>query len=95
MDVVTTAKIDLRAGQTLDGMGYYMTYGQCENSEVVRAQNLLPIGLAEGCRLKRNVPKDQVFTYDDVDLPKGRLCDKLRSEQNAYFFASNASTAIA
>jgi predicted homoserine dehydrogenase-like protein len=95
VDVVATAKIDLKAGQTLDGMGYYMTYGQCENSEVVRAQNLLPIGLAEGCRLKRNVPRDQVLTYGDVDVPKGRLCDKLRAEQNAYFFASNASTVVA
>jgi predicted homoserine dehydrogenase-like protein len=95
VDVVATAKIDLRVGEILDDMGYYMAYGQCENTEVVRTQNLLPIGLAEGCRLKRNVPKDQVFTYDDVDLPKGRLCDKLRSEQNAYFFASNTSTAVA
>jgi predicted homoserine dehydrogenase-like protein len=85
VDVITTAKIDLKAGETLDGIGYYMTYGQCENSSIVQEQNLLPIGLAEGCRLKRDVPKDQVLTYDDVELPTGRLCDQLRVEQNAYF----------
>jgi len=85
VDVVTTAKIDLKAGETLDGIGFYMTYGQCENSDVTQAQNLLPMGLAEGCRLKRDVSKDQVLTYDDVELPEGRLCDKLRAEQNAYF----------
>lgn len=85
VDVVTTAKIDLKAGETLDGIGFYMTYGQCENSKVVQAENLLPMGLAEGCRLKRDVAKDQVLTYDDVELPEGRLCDKLRAEQNAYF----------
>jgi predicted homoserine dehydrogenase-like protein len=85
VDVVATAKIDLEAGQVLDGMGYYMTYGQCENSDVVRAENLLPIGLAEGCRLKRDIPKDQVLTFDDVEVPDGRLHDKLRAEQNAYF----------
>jgi predicted homoserine dehydrogenase-like protein len=85
VDVVATAKIDLEAGQVLDGMGYYMTYGQCENSDTVRVENLLPIGLAEGCHLKRNIPKDQVLTYDDVELPEGRLCDKLRTEQNTYF----------
>jgi predicted homoserine dehydrogenase-like protein len=85
VDVITTAKIDLKAGETLDGIGFYMTYGQCENSDVTQAQNLLPMGLAEGCRLKRDVPKDQVLTYDDVELPEGRLCDKLRAEQNAYF----------
>ncbi|AUT01583.1 NAD(P)-dependent oxidoreductase [Nostoc sp. CENA543] len=85
VDVVATAKIDLKAGETLDGIGYYMTYGQCENSDIVQQQNLLPMGLAEGCRLKRDIPKDQVLTYDDIELPTGRLCDQLRAEQNKYF----------
>jgi predicted homoserine dehydrogenase-like protein len=85
VDVVTTAKIDLKAGETLDGIGYYMTYGQCETAEVTQAQNLLPMGIAEGCRLKRDIPKDQVLTYADVEIPAGRLCDKLRQEQNEHF----------
>ncbi len=85
VDVVAAAKIDLKEGQKLDGLGHYMTYGLCENSDVVRDQNLLPIGLAEDCRLKRDIPKDQVLTYEDVELPIGRLCDKLRKEQNKYF----------
>ncbi|MDB9375587.1 NAD(P)H-dependent oxidoreductase [Nodularia sphaerocarpa] len=85
VDVITTAKINLKAGETLDGIGYYMTYGQCENSPIVQQQKLLPIGLAEGCRLKRDIPQDQVLTYDDVELPEGRLCDQLRAEQNVYF----------
>jgi predicted homoserine dehydrogenase-like protein len=94
VDVITTAKIDLKAGETLDGIGYYMTYGQCENSNIVQEQNLLPIGLAEGCRLKRDIPKDQVLTYDDVELPEGRLCDKLRSEQNTYFTKSKTLATV-
>ncbi len=94
VDVVTTAKIDLRSGETLDGIGYYMTYGQCENSPEVYEQNLLPVGLAEGCRLKRDIPKDQVLTYDDVELPAGRLCDKLRTEQNAYFVQGKTLAAV-
>lgn len=94
VDVVTTAKIDLKAGETLDGIGYYMTYGQCENSEIVDRENLLPMGLAEGCRLKRDIPKDGVLTYDDVELPPGRLCDKLRAEQNAHFAASKTMAAV-
>ena len=85
VDVVATAKKDLKAGQTLDGIGYYMTYGQCENADVVRAQNLLPMGLAEGCHLKRDIARDQGLTYDDVELPDGRLCDTLRAKQNDYF----------
>lgn len=94
VDVVTTAKIDLKAGETLDGIGYYMTYGQCENSDIAQQQKLLPMGLAEGCRLKRDIAKDQVLTYDDVELPSGRLCDKLRAEQDAYFAEKKAMAAV-
>lgn len=90
VDVVATAKIDLQAGQTLDGMGYYMTYGEAENSDIVEAERLLPIGLAEGCVLKRDLPKDTALTYDDVQVPEGRLSDKLRAEQSALFFGASA-----
>ncbi|MFB2968449.1 NAD(P)H-dependent oxidoreductase [Aerosakkonema sp. BLCC-F183] len=86
VDVVAIAKTNLKAGETLDGIGGYLVYGQCENSDVVTRENLLPIGLAEGCRLKRDIPKDQVVSYNDVELPTGRLCDRLRAEQNHYFF---------
>ena len=87
VDVVTTAKVDLKEGQVLDGIGHYMTYGLCENSNVVREENLLAIGLAEGCKLKRDIPRDQVLTNDDVIFPRDRLCDRLRDEQNRYFFS--------
>jgi predicted homoserine dehydrogenase-like protein len=88
VDVVATAKTDLTQGSVLDGMGFYMTYGQAENADVVARDNFLPIGLAEGCRLKRDVSRDGVITYDDVELPPGRLCDRLRAEQNEYFALS-------
>jgi hypothetical protein len=29
--------------------------------------------------------KDEAVTYADVELPAGRLCDKLRAEQTAHF----------
>lgn len=86
VDVIAAAKKDLKAGEVLDGLGHYMTYGLCENAQTVHAQRLLPIGLAEGCRLRRNVSRDQVLAYDDIELPAGRLCDKLRLEQDALFF---------
>jgi predicted homoserine dehydrogenase-like protein len=85
VDVVATAKTDLHAGDVLDGLGHYMTYGQCENYDVVRAENLLPIGLAEGCRLKRDVDRDEVLTYDDVEPPTGTTVHRLRAEQDQLF----------
>jgi predicted homoserine dehydrogenase-like protein len=85
VDVVATAKQDLRAGATVDGLGGYDTYGVAEACAVVRAENLLPMGVAEGCVLRRDVPKDAVLTYGDVRLPPGRLVDQLREEQEKLF----------
>lgn len=81
VDVVATAKRDLRAGEKLDGIGWYMTYGQCENADVGLREQLLPIGVAEGCILRRDVTRDTVLTYGDVELQQGRICDRLRAEQ--------------
>jgi predicted homoserine dehydrogenase-like protein len=86
VEVVAAAKTDLRAGDVLDGIGYYMTYGLAENADTTIKENLLPIGIAGNCRLRRDIVKDQVLTYDDVELPEGRLIDQLRQEQQAYFF---------
>lgn len=85
VEVITAAKVPLFAGQVLDGIGHYHTYGLAENYEVARQQNLLPLGVAEGCRLRHDMPQDQVLTYDDVELPEGRLIDQLRREQEARF----------
>jgi predicted homoserine dehydrogenase-like protein len=83
VEVVAAAKTDLSAGDTLDGIGGYMTYGLAENADMTAAERLLPVGLAEGCRLTRNLPRDAVLTYDDVDVPNGRLADRLRTEHVA------------
>mgnify|MGYP001442244610 FL=1 len=88
VEVVATAKRDLKAGETIDGLGGYLTYGEAEKSEIAHNQRLLPMGVAEGCRLKRDVAQDQTLTYDDVELPEGRLIDRLREEQEARFFGT-------
>ena len=62
-----------------------MTYGEAVNAEEMCAQRYLPEGLVEGCKLKRAIPKDQPLTYDDVELPKGRVADRLRAEQYRHF----------
>jgi predicted homoserine dehydrogenase-like protein len=85
VDVAANAKRDLKTGEVLDGIGFYTTYGVCENADLARAERLLPMGLAEGCTLVRDVPKDATLRYDDVALPEGRLVDALREEQAARF----------
>jgi predicted homoserine dehydrogenase-like protein len=84
-EVVTIAKRDLKAGEVLDGIGGFACYGMIDNAEVQREQNLLPMGLSEGCRLKRDVKKDQAIVHEDITFPEGRVCDQLRAEQDRFF----------
>jgi predicted homoserine dehydrogenase-like protein len=81
VEVVTTAKRDLPAGHPLDGLGGYDTYAVAERADVTARETLLPMGVAEGSVLTRDVRKDEVLTYADVRLPEGRLVDELRAAQ--------------
>jgi predicted homoserine dehydrogenase-like protein len=85
VEVCAVAKRDLAAGEVLDEYGMYTTYGEAVNSEEMSEMRYLPEGLVEGCRLKRAIPKDQALTYNDVELPKGRIADELRAEQYRHF----------
>ena len=87
-DTVATAKRDLKAGERLDGMGGFTCYGMIDSYENCRRNDDLPIALSVDCVLKRDVAKDQPISYRDVQLPAGRVCDKLRAEQTAHFASS-------
>ena len=82
-EVVAVAKRDLKTGERLDGIGGFCTYGLIDNASAARSASALPIGLSEGGVLRRDVAKDAVVSFDDVDLPKGRLSDALWEEQSA------------
>lgn len=84
-EVVTVAKRDLQAGETLDGIGGFMSYGTIDNEAVVRRENLLPMGLSEGAVLTRDIEKDEAIGYDDVDMPSPGLADQLYQEQVTHF----------
>ena len=84
VEVVATAKIDLKAGSTLDGIGEYMTYGQCETATITQSEQLLPMGIAEGAVLTKDIKKDQVITMSDVTLTDNQSV-QLRLQQNKHF----------
>lgn len=85
VEVCAVAKRDLKAGEVLDDYGMYMTYGEAVNADEMCANHYLPEGLVEGCTLTRDIPKDNVITYEDVTLPPNRLADQLRAEQYRHF----------
>jgi predicted homoserine dehydrogenase-like protein len=85
VEVCAVAKHDLKPGDILDGYGMYMTYGEAVNVDEMSRRQYLPEGLVEGCRVTRNIRKDSVLTYSDVELPSHRLADRLRADQYRHF----------
>jgi predicted homoserine dehydrogenase-like protein len=84
-DSIAVAKRALVPGETLDGIGGFACYTLIENYDVAHRERALAMGVADGCVVKRAVPRDAAVTLDDVELPEGRLCDRLRREQDALF----------
>lgn len=78
--VIAVAKQDLKAGQTLDGIGGFDTFGQAENMAAIRSEDLLPMGLAEGCIVTRDIGKDTALTFTDVKTPENRAIDAKYTE---------------
>lgn len=80
-EVVSVAKRDLKAGERLDGVGGFCTYGLIDNHADARAVNALPIALSKDCVLIRDVAKDSVVAFSDVNMPAVRISDELWHEQ--------------
>ncbi len=81
-EVITAAKKDLKAGEKLDGIGGYKVYGLIEEYKKAKKEKLLPVGLSEGCILKKDIEKDQLINYNDVDLSIDPALLNLRKSQD-------------
>jgi predicted homoserine dehydrogenase-like protein len=84
-DVTTTAKKALRAGDILDGEGGYAVFGKLAPAEISLAHRALPLGLAHGVKLIHDVPKDQMVSWDDVEIDETLLAVRVRRELEAEF----------
>jgi predicted homoserine dehydrogenase-like protein len=80
-EVISVAKRDLKCGERLDGIGGFSTYGLIDNAAAARGVEALPIGLSEYSVLRRDVPKDGILSFNDVELPRGLLVEALWREQ--------------
>jgi predicted homoserine dehydrogenase-like protein len=92
-EVITIAKRALKAGERLDGVGGFCSYGLIENHTTARAIDALPIALSENCVLLRDIGKDEVVSFGDVRLPATRLSDELWREQCRRWPTSTRSAA--
>ena len=82
-EVITLAKRDMKAGERLDGVGGFCAYGLIDKTAAARAIDALPLSLSENCVLRRDVAKDEVISFTDVEEPTRGVVDELWSEQIA------------
>ena len=84
-ETVAFAKRDLEAGQHIDGIGGFDTYGLIVRADEASRQRLVPIGISQYARLVRPVRQDEPITYDAVALEGDNLALELRRKQDARF----------
>jgi len=81
-ECITVAKQDLKACRVLDGIGEYCYRASIDTAQTARAGKMLPVGLAKGAKLLCDVAKDQVITYDMVELDNNSVLLQLRRIQD-------------
>jgi len=83
-DVVAMAKRDLRAGETLDGEGGYTVYGGLMPAQDSLACGGLPIGLAQGVKLKHGVARGSAVRWRDVHVLDSEAARFRREMENEF-----------
>lgn len=84
-DVVATAKRALRKGEVLDGEGGFCVWGKQTPAARSLADGLLPLGLAHGVTLTRDVPLGAALGWDDVAIDATDIAVKTRRDMEAAF----------
>lgn len=82
-DAVAVAKRDLRRGEALDGEGGYTVWGKAIPAGRSRRMGALPIGLAHGVRLTRDVAEGAILCLGDVTLAPDAPVLELRRRMGA------------
>lgn len=82
-ECIAIAKKDLKVGDVLDGIGDTCYRGSIELYDKASEGKMLPLGLAKGAEMVRNVMRDEVITYNDVKLNDDSVLLQLRRLQDA------------
>jgi len=89
-EVIAVAKKDLRVGEVLDDFGGFTFYGVLDRADVAHSLRALPAGIAPGAKVRRDLKKDSVITWDDVELEETLLL-RLRLMQDEKDWGGDSS----
>ncbi len=92
-DAVAVAKRNLKRGERLDGEGGYTVWGKLVPASASLAGRALPIGLAHGVDLLRDVDQDAVLSWDDVAVSDDGEAYRVRRAMEKQFAARMAAVA--
>jgi predicted homoserine dehydrogenase-like protein len=79
-DAVAVSKRNLKTGELLDGEGGYTVVGRLMPASDSVSLGCLPLGLAHGCRLLRDVPAGQPVKWSDVAVDSNATAVLVRRE---------------
>ena len=83
---LTVAKRDLKAGETIDGIGGYTTYGSIATAQETYEKGYVVYALVnKNTRMKCDVKKGTLLTLDMVDLDTSTQLYQVRKEQDKMY----------
>jgi predicted homoserine dehydrogenase-like protein len=81
--VVTKAKKDLHSGDVLDTSGGYGFYGFAVSAGDALKKDYVPLCLVEKSTVKRDIAKDEIIRFDDIEIDTRSFLWKLWQEQES------------
>ena len=92
-DVVACAKRPLKKGELLDGEGGYMVWGKQVPAADSLAAGGLPLGLAAGVPLTRDIAEGELLSWSDAAIDEADDAVRVRREMEAAFGRANIAAA--
>ena len=77
-ETIAMAKRDLKAGEKIDYLGGYTVYGSIEKADIAREEAIIPLGLAVGATITKDVKQGQPLHYSEVELDRSQTIYHLR-----------------
>ena len=85
-ECIAVAKRDLKAGETIDGIGGYTTYGSIATAQETYEKGYVVYALVnKNTRMKCDVKKGTLLTLDMVDLDTSTQLYQVRKEQDKMY----------